>query len=69
MFFDPFFSAVYNKNVFNITDNVCIKQGNVGLKFAVYNQEQFQIKSVLNKKAGYNDASTVCKIQKKVYIS
>ena len=32
--FTPFFSAV------NITDNICTKQENVGLKSAVYNCEQ-----------------------------
>ena len=31
--------------VVDITDNLCTKQGNLGLKSRVYNQEQFQIKS------------------------
>jgi hypothetical protein len=30
--------------VVNITDKLCTKQGNMGLKSAVYNQERFQIK-------------------------
>ena len=30
--------------VVNITDNLCTKQGNVGLKSAAYDQEWFQIK-------------------------
>ena len=38
LFFTSFFRAV------NIADNICTKQGNVGLKSAVYNQEQFQTK-------------------------
>ena len=33
--------------VVNITDNLSTKQGNLGLKSTVYNQEQFQIKSGL----------------------
>ena len=31
--------------VVNITDNLSTKQGNLGQKLTVYNQEQFQIKS------------------------
>ena len=41
VYFLPHYSAV------NITDNLFTKQGNVGLKSAVYNQEQFQIKNGL----------------------
>ena len=40
-FFTPFFTAV------NITDNLCTKQENSSIKYAVYNQERFQIKSEL----------------------
>ena len=49
--FTPFFSAVYNQERLSITDNLCTKQGNVGLKSAVYYQERFQIKSVLSWRA------------------
>ena len=38
-FFTPFFSAVYNQEQL-ILDNLCTKQGNVGLKSAPYNQER-----------------------------
>ena len=41
------FSAVYNQERLNITDNLCTKQGNVGLKSTVYNQDRFQVKSGL----------------------
>ena len=30
-----------DSRVVNITENLCSKQGNVSLKFTVYNQEQF----------------------------
>ena len=42
-FFYPFFTiaAAYT------ADNLCTKQGNVGLKSATYKRERLQIKSVL----------------------
>ena len=36
-----------NITVVNITDNLCTKKGNMGLKSAFSNQERFQIKSRL----------------------
>ena len=46
--FYPFFTAVYSQELLlNITDNLCTKERNSSIKSAVYNQEQFQIKSGL----------------------
>ena len=44
------------KSVVNITDNLCTKQENLGLKFAVSNQVRFEIKSGLKSRVGYNGA-------------
>jgi len=44
------------KSVVNITDNLCTKQENLGLKSAVSNQVRFEIKSGLKSRVGYNDA-------------
>ena len=45
--FYPLFQCSLQSRAVNIADNLCTKQGNVGLKSAVYNQERFQIKSGL----------------------
>ena len=39
-FFYPFLSVVNKSRVVNMTNNLCTKQGNLGLKFAVSNQER-----------------------------
>ena len=38
--FYPIFQCGLYCRAVNITDNLCTKQGNVGLKSVVYNQEQ-----------------------------
>ena len=45
--FNPIFHCGLYSKAANITDNLCTKQGNSSKKSAVYNQEQFQIKSGL----------------------
>ena len=46
IFYSIFQCGLYLRAV-NITDSLCTKQENLGLKSAVYNQEWFQIKSGL----------------------
>ena len=60
--FYPIFSGVYNQERLILkTICVCTKQGNVGLKSAVYDQERFQIK-------GYNGVFTViCYFVRKIW--
>ena len=45
--FYPIFHCGLYSNAANITDNLCNKQRNTSKRSAVYNQEQFQIKSGL----------------------
>ena len=43
-----FISAVYNQErVVNITDKLCTKQGNVGIKLGVYNQARVIMARIL----------------------
>ena len=53
----------------DLTDNLCTKQGNVGLKSGVYNQDQFQIKSGFKSREGYNGMCMVFMKPKNCYNS
>ena len=53
----------------DLTDNLCTKQGNVGVKSEVYNQEPFQIKSAFKSRAGYNGTCMVFMKPKNSYNS
>ena len=53
----------------DLTDNLCTKQGNVGLKSGVYNQDQFQIKSGFKSREAYNGMCMVFMKPKNCYNS